>query len=743
MFFLVTQADGSARRLTWITYAIAVGFVATFLQQSDEVDIANDERREAISFFNENAYLEVDPGYSSIISQDYAQALNEEFTRERREMGLASVPERLVERAQDEFDLLLDAALAKVERLPIWKFGIRDFDAPVFNWLAHVAPHETQTALMLSLVMLLFLGIALEDGWGYALFGGFAVAGVLVTGAVSAGVGYTGATGLPWFGGSGLIAVLLGAHFIRSLGGAPKAFGMISMPGWLILPIWLACEYAVVRGVGTMSEIVTAPVIVHAAGFGFGAVASLVVAVMGVENKMLDRAKEAKEVVSNPVLDRAMEARQQGRAEQAFDMLRAEFRRNAKNREIALALWDIAVDLGKSHDAADAMIVVVEIDLLANRMSQAVSNWFSLVDEVPSATAPPQVLVRIGEVLFDEGHPQAALSALALAVDGRTPPTTALALRTVRVARDLDPDLTGRAAEIALRDAQLGIVERDELTRLSTRVENRTTETDPTLRVARAPERAPVAEPEPAITNVELDELSSTDPCLAEEDDLSSIDPNAINLEDSITRDLESELVDDLDELEDFDEEDLVAAVIESGGDGDKATIHDRGIDSVAASGGEVVNEVIATQVGAASVLRSLRVRDAIPAAIEGKAIVIEVDNGRKARIPYERIEALATAAVSGIGEKPIVVIDLLVNWSAAHEPMKLIRFRSDQFDPGQLAPGQTTQLKALQTLLNDLLLATDATPLPNLSAATGAPFAVYQGLDAYHREVLGGSTEA
>ena len=122
---------------------------------------------------------------------------------------------------------------------------------------------------------------------------------------------------------------------------------------------------------------------------------------------------------------------------------------------------------------------------------------------------------------------------------------------------------------------------------------------------------------------------------------------------------------------------------------------------------------------------------------------MIEVDNGRKARIPYERIEALATAAVSGIGEKPIVVIDLLVNWSAAHEPMKLIRFRSDQFDPGQLAPGQTTQLKALQTLLNDLLLATDATPLPNLSAATGAPFAVYQGLDAYHREVLGGSTEA
>jgi hypothetical protein len=132
-----------------------------------------------------------------------------------------------------------------------------------------------------------------------------------------------------------------------------------------------------------------------------------------------------------------------------------------------------------------------------------------------------------------------------------------------------------------------------------------------------------------------------------------------------------------------------------------------------------------------------------VPIAVESRALVIEVDGGNKTRLPYSRIDALAAAAIQGLGAKPVVVIDLVVNWQSASEPLKIIRLRSDRFDPTQLAPGAANQLEAVRKLLSDLLRVANATPLPNFSAATGSPFQVYSGLEHYHRDVLDGIEDA
>ena len=819
MFILVTQADGSARRLTWVTFAIAIGLVAVFMQQKGATSVASEGRREAVAYLNENPYLEVEEKYRGVIPLEYAQALNAEFLRERAEWGLAEMPVEILGRAQREFNEILDVALAKVETLPVWKFGVRDADLAKPNWWAHIAAHETQAALVLSLVLLLCLGIALEDGWGHMLYGGFVVVGVAATGIASTSVNYMDATGLPWFGASGLIAALMGAYFVRSfVQGASRAFGMIPLPAFVVLPIWLSVEYFVVRGVGSPAEFISAPAIVHGIGFGFGAMLSAVIVALRLETKMLDRAKVAKEVLSNPTLERAMIAKESGKADQAYDLLRAEFRRTPKNQEVAIALWDVAVQIRKADDAVEPMIVVIESDLKAGRASAAVANWFALNDEVESVSARPQMLIRMGEVLLDEGHPQATLAALMSAVDGRVKPATPLLLRAVRIARDLDPGLTLRAATMALQDKQLGVDDRNQLTKLRASIESGT-DVSAQCPAVEAEQQGAATNPEPhareeATTQVELDtdagvakpDIAALDPqaldleggesiqeasaamdpdSLEAWNDPGRVDPLAFDAVDDLEQDLESDLETDLgsefegdgDDLEEFDESDLVEALMTHEENfGEEATTLSEAFGRVAPDGDTVtevnmpagvapaapatpspsdsstqedVTETTVTEMvadnpadppkAAPTTYRELRIREGVPASIESQAIVVEVAAGKKTRLPFGRIEAISAAVVSGLGAKPVVVIDLIVNWSAAFDPIKVIRLRSDRFDPAQLVPGQPSQLDALCKMLSDMLEMSNAAPLPNAGAATGAPFATFGDIESYNRTVLGG----
>ncbi len=791
MFVLVTQADGSARRFTWVTYAIVACFMALFALQHAAGDGAANGRGEALAYLNENPYVEVGERFRHVIPLDYAQALRETFFQERRERGLALMSDHLVRRGQDEFDKLLESALVETQALPVWKYGVTGVDTPIGNWLAHATVHTTQFALVVSVLLLLCLGIAIEDGWGSILFACFALVAVVSTGLTSVGVHYYDVMGAPWFGASGLVAALLGAYFVRSLHGSPRLLGAVPMPGWLLLPIWVACEYVAIRGVSSSAEIAEAPAIVHGAGLGLGVAVGAAMRLLRVESKMLNKAHEAVEIVSNRALERAMLARQAGQTKQAFELLRKEFRRSPKNRDVALALWDVSLQLGKASSGVESILSVVESDLHAGQPGQAVTAWCALTDEVEVPPARPPLLVRIGEALLDKGHPEAAIAALTQAVDGTTPLTGALAQRVVRIARDLDPELTRRAAEIALQDDEMGTAEREDLSKLSSTVLPGPASNSPRAQAAGQPQSdpetvpdhaglpefdTPLATPEEAgDTNVELADSAERHSPGLEDADVSALDPQALSLDDlqeGLGDDLyefEAEeswsdsgltaqtavgrgddLEDALDELDGLGDSTLSVTVTGAASIGDTVTEvnvsssipgpEEAATEALVPSGG---GEETTTVVNIVPPARSLRVREAVPVALESKAIVIEVDGGSKTRLPYARIEALAAAAVQGLGEKPVVVIDLAVNWRSASEPLKVIRLRSDRFDPAQLVPGSANQLEALRKLLADLIGASDGTPLPSFGAATGAPFRVFDALVDYERDVLEASDDA
>ncbi len=107
-------------------------------------------------------------------------------------------------------------------------------------------------------------------------------------------------------------------------------------------------------------------------------------------------------------------------------------------------------------------------------------------------------------------------------------------------------------------------------------------------------------------------------------------------------------------------------------------------------------------------------------------------------QIEFARIDALSAAAVRGLSAKPVIIIDIVLNWMMLpDEPLKVIRLRSDTFNPSKLFPDSPSPLESIRAMLDRILESSGATPLPDPSAARGQPFASFESLEAYQRTVL------
>ena len=117
----------------------------------------------------------------------------------------------------------------------------------------------------------------------------------------------------------------------------------------------------------------------------------------------------------------------------------------------------------------------------------------------------------------------------------------------------------------------------------------------------------------------------------------------------------------------------------------------------------------------------------------------VEIDGRGVGRIPYSRIEALAVAAVSGLSARPVLVMDLVLNWKAdPAEPLKLIRIKGNLFDPLSLAPEAESPLHALKEIIATIADRSGAECLPDSAAVAGDPFRRFQDLAQYEQAILG-----
>lgn len=133
-----------------------------------------------------------------------------------------------------------------------------------------------------------------------------------------------------------------------------------------------------------------------------------------------------------------------------------------------------------------------------------------------------------------------------------------------------------------------------------------------------------------------------------------------------------------------------------------------------------------------------IKLTEAMPTRLREEGIGLQLCGGRKVRVAYSGITALAVAQVSGVAVQPIVVIDLVLNWEESDEStLRVVRLRSDGFDPRMVMAAPAREEEALHGFLAELFARSDAVPLPDPDGAVGVNLRAFDDIATYEREVL------
>jgi len=853
MISLVTQSDGSARRLPIVSIALALAMAGTFLQLRPETERqradADSQMLDVIDYFEEHPYVVLPDGMASHLPAERVEEMRAGYEEEWKEVGLVDLPERLVQRAQSNFDGLAQPALARYDALPanVHAFRGADSSEPI-RYLDHAVFHASAYAMWLSVVLVLLLGIALEDVWGSIVFGVFCAA-MVPLGAMAFGALAPASTQL-WLGGSGLVAALLGASTARWFtAGSPRLLGGLPLAIWWLAPVWLCAEYLVARELG-WATMTNGPLAVHLATASAGMLLALVIRRVGLEETLTDRWDDSKDRVRNRKLDAALELRGAGKREEALAMLEQSFRKRP-DPDTATAMWDVSKELATPEIGAPAALWRVRDAVRSKQLDAAIEYWLELVAALDVIPAEPPVFVKLSEILAEAGRRREASESVDRMLSCGQRLTFAVAQRAAQVVAQTDPELANRVATAAIDGGSLSAREREKLAAFVIEPEAPEPEVDaasveeaeplaesrvpggeplrvkmrvlPAFKGLRVKKREPArpapapSEPDPepalgesacevvdpnAIDGASLEEdtldtaaLASATPdsgagVFAEFDvegfDLDALDPNALapdllgdeaappdsldaegpapatasdvaeetgghEAEEPIDEAIGESRAADPDEVARWNSPGLVEDLSDQLPDAGTAESN-AAIDSAALGQPDAPAEPEASVALDASgrltrpILddappfeRERRVIGAVPHSLDAEGIRLDAEGKGKTCVPFARIEAIAVGAVRDLGMKPVVVIDLLMNWSSEpSESLKLLRIRSDQFDPRALVPGATDGVAALRAFI--AILVDRALPecLPDEASVLGQPFAMYDSLADHERQTLG-----
>ena len=474
------------------------------------------------------------------------------------------------------------------------------------------------------------------------------------------------------------------------------------------------------------------------------------------------------------LLDRAMRARRNGQLDESFELLEQIVRNEPSHLEASRTLWDVAVALGKAPEAAAALITALRHEVRSNASDAAVRHWLELLEHATDTEVEAELLVSIARFAQAAGHPVESCEAIRRGLRdpaARSSPDIALGL--VEGARGLDLELTLEAAKLAVQVEGIGAEPQEHLRELIRELEfagpdSGTPEPEPdTLESVFDADPAPDAGVTEAIFGSFTPDPSTDPPPLR---DLTSELANEYfdDVAEPYTR-LAAATADERDPNEETASDFLGDGEAEED-PGDETQAHwiedppdeaaadplaalaaqqdDRTLPTAAAPFEEAADtrrsdtEVPAlAAVGAVQSVRPLRrvkVVEAVPVELVKDALHIRVEGRGARKVPLARIEAISVVAVPKHRDKPVVLVDLAINWKApASERMNLIRLRGDRFDPRRLAVGFESPLAALRDFVERLLRATSAEPLPDPRSARGLPFAVFPNLRSYQHVVL------
>ncbi|MCZ6463632.1 MAG: hypothetical protein O7A09_04775 [Proteobacteria bacterium] len=407
----------------------------------------------------------------------------------------------------------------------------------------------------------------------------------------------------------------------------------------------------------------------------------------------------AQQLARSTVFQHALAALERGNVQAAFWLMHEEWSDHPARLDVATAYWDAAVVLERIDVAAPAAVWLVEERARSGDLESAAQVWSELVSVAPNTLVAPTALAlilpllcrRVEEVGEDERHRarEHARRAMRHAVDSRTGPlATGVALRLFEEGRACNPEAARCAAERALESPDLHEAKRERLAawlageEIETKSRREPEPPPAPVTVAVAAETPPPSRPA-AQGSLSESEIARAAARLPEPT------PTPAQTAPEEESSPELEIVDDTHPKLEIDPDDA-----------------------------------------------GIQVTYAVPVALEDDGLRVRSDAG-EIRIPWSEIEAVS---VFQVGEKPVPIIDLVRHWRReGGEPLRVVRLRTDGFDPAALAPDpeRVGPDGALASLLSEILDRTRAVPLPGPESALGLCVASFADLESYEREVL------
>lgn len=568
------------------------------------------------------------------------------------------------------------------------------------HWLLHESWAQLATVLLLVLVA----GPVLEEAWGRLFYAGFL--GVMLLGSSGAYVLVQSGSPRPLVGASGLAAALLGACLARQLrdgihytavawwqGPVHTRFWI---PAYALLGLWFAGEVLMqivddgqgpTRGLGYAGQ---------AAGALLGAVTARSLLRLDLERRWLRRRPLSD---THPALEAAAAAFEASGADAAVRILRPAVELVPDDPALVGALCRACCAACEPEVAHRPFVELIRAMLRGGRALEAADLWAEWAKPLGSPALESRACLQLAEALVARSHGVAAARLLRRLLETPQQLSTGAALRIVELARPVHAGIAIRAAHLALEGGDFPDPKRRRIEGVLRELEaRRALELDPEL-----------DDPRPRDAGDRSIEIAS-------EDELHRPPPGAEVAAETIAERSSFELNPD-------------GSLVGTGSDFELAAP-------------EVDTDVMLA-VGLDTAATQTRFSDAkcvevVPLAWEGARLLLERGDATSAWLELAQVQAVASAAVRGMAERPVVVIDLLMNWSVVEEvPLAVLRLRSDRFDPTALLPGAGPGLDAFRAMLGGLIEQSGGAPLPDAERAEGRPFAMFETLEAYEREVL------
>ncbi len=710
-------ARSAPPRLTILLAAAALSWMAWADQEQRRVAERSDAQlAEAAEYLLAHPYLEAHSAVVAMLGEEALETRREVHQGEVRRSGGFGVSES----RRSEEQARLDALLADYEReqaqIPVVRFGLRAGQSGWHTWLSHVVAHAGWLTLATNLLLLLVLGGFAERTWqsrGYALL-------ILGSAASTAGFVALGHPELerPLVGLGGVLAGTVGAAATGVARGRREpgwVVGLALGTGWLALPLASGIEWSFGPGPGAEEGFGTllSPW-VHAAGLGFGCLFGLLASP---GRRPGDAARAAESPRS--LFEQAQQALHVGEREKAFALLAQLLREHPADRAAGLSMWQVARAIGRPLDAVPALLRVIREELRRGQHDEAVAHWLELGSAEVPVRAEPALLFAIATQLEEREQCDAAIAALELALaDREGGARTAAAV--ARAARALDAELSQRAAWRALAEPALPSQERISLEHLLAELRAAGSLAATGGADARAPleparPSAPAAPRPPSSGGDEVEQWE--DPQLLTDD----APRHALELHGAV--DLASIQIDvDLD----------CAPPVEA----TAASPPPRAAEVLVPMAEPPLGALPGVDAGGE---RGIELLQAVPIELGEAALRLEIVGVGKKKLRYEQIQAIAVGAIRGRGSRAHVAVDLVLNWRERRDqPLKVVRLRSDRFDPARFAPPGGTAPEALRGLIDRLLERSGAHPMPDPRSARGLPYATFEDLESFQREVLG-----